>query len=125
MEYQLKELETPVKAYYIDGTKNKKETIKSYMDLKFSLNGKSFKEKFYVTGLGKQKIILGLPWLKEYNLEINWKTGKLNWQTQTNLKQFFIFKKKDGQTKIRHMETSKSKSTSQIPQTLEEIAEGE
>ena len=71
MEYQLTELETPVKAYNVDGTKNKKETIKSYMDLKFSLNGKSFKEKFYVTGLEKQKIILGLPWLKEYNPGIN------------------------------------------------------
>ena len=35
---------------------------------------------------GKQKIILGLSWLKEHNLEINWKTGKLEWQTQTNLK---------------------------------------
>ena len=53
MEYQLTELETPVKAYNVDGTENKKGTIKSYVDLKFSLNGKSFKEKFYVTGLGK------------------------------------------------------------------------
>ena len=71
------ELEGLVKAYNIDGTKNKRGTIKSYVNLKFSLNRKNFKERFYVTRLRKQKIILELPWLKEHNLEINWKTGKL------------------------------------------------
>ena len=60
------ELETPVKAYNVDGTKNKRGMIKSYINLKFSLNGKNFKEKFYVTRLGKQKIILEFPWLKEH-----------------------------------------------------------
>ena len=79
MEYKLMELETPVKAYNIDRTENKRGTIKSYVNLEFSLNGKHLKEKFYVTGLGKQKIILGLPWLREHNPEINWKTSKLKW----------------------------------------------
>ena len=73
------ELETPVKAYNVDGTENKKGTIKNYVDLQFSINGKEFQEWFYVTRLGKQKAILGLPWLKKHNLEINWQTGKLEW----------------------------------------------
>ena len=30
-------------------------------------------------GLGRQKIILGLPWLMEHNLKIDWKTGKMEW----------------------------------------------
>ena len=77
--YKLTELETPVKAYNVDGTENKKGMIKNYVDLQFSLNGKEFQERFYVTGLGKQKIILGLPWLKKHNLEIDWQTGKLKW----------------------------------------------
>ena len=108
MEYKLTELETLVKAYNMDGTENKKGTIKNYVNLEFSLNGKKFKEQFYVTGLRKQKIILGLPWLKEHNPEINWQTGKLKWQTQINLKWFFIFKKKDEQTETGHMEIPKS-----------------
>ena len=112
MEYQLTELETPVKAYNVDGTENKRGMIKSYVNLEFPLNGKKFKEKFYVTRLRKQKIILEFSWLKKHNLEINWKTSKLKWQTQTNLKWFFIFKKKNEQTKIGHTETSKSKSIS-------------
>ena len=74
------ELETPVKAYNVDGTENKKEMIKNYINLQFSLNGKEFQERFYVTRLGKQKVILGLPWLRKHNPEINWQTGKLKWQ---------------------------------------------
>ena len=77
--YKLTELETPVKAYNMEGTENKKGTIKNYVNLQFSLNGKEFQEQFYVTGLGKQKIILGLPWLRKHNPEINWQTGKLEW----------------------------------------------
>jgi hypothetical protein len=38
-------------------------------------------EQFLITGLGNQKIILGLPWLRKYNLEINWKEGTLQWRT--------------------------------------------
>ena len=106
------ELEIPVKAYNIDRTENKRGTIKSYVNLEFSLNRKNFKERFYVTRLRKQKIILGLPWLVEHNPEIIWKTGKLEWQTQINLKQFFIFKKKDKQTETGHMENPKPKLAS-------------
>jgi len=40
-----------------------------------------FKERFYITGLGKQKMILGLPWLKKHNPLVNWKNGTLTWKT--------------------------------------------
>ena len=93
--YKLTELKTPVKAYNVDGMENKKGMIKNYIDLQFSLNGKEFQERFYVTGLGKQKVILGLPWLRKHNPEINWQTGTLKWQIRSNLKRFFIFRKKE------------------------------
>jgi len=35
-----------------------------------------------VTGLGKQEIILGLPWLKEENPDINWRKGTLTWREE-------------------------------------------
>jgi hypothetical protein len=35
-----------------------------------------------VTGLGKQKIILGYPWFKQTNPDINWKKCTLTWQTK-------------------------------------------
>ena len=53
--------------------------IKSYVDLEFSLDDKIFTERLLVTGLGKQKIILGLPWLMEHNPKIDWKTRKMEW----------------------------------------------
>ena len=33
-----------------------------------------------VTGLGKQKIILGFPWLNDKNPDINWKNGEFKWR---------------------------------------------
>ena len=36
-----------------------------------------------VTGLGKQQIILGFPWLREQNLDINWQTGEFKWRLRT------------------------------------------
>jgi hypothetical protein len=56
-------LDEPVKAYNMDGTENKQGTINTYINLEFSLGERKFKERFYVTGLGKQRIILGFPWL--------------------------------------------------------------
>ena len=54
--------------------------IRSYVDLEFWIGHKKFKEQFYVTGLGKQKIILGFPWLNKHNLIIDWKKGEIKWQ---------------------------------------------
>jgi hypothetical protein len=51
----------------VDGTENKRGMINAYVNLEFTLGEWKFKEQFYVTGLGKQKIILGFPWLHEYN----------------------------------------------------------
>ena len=36
-----------------------------------------------VTGLGKQQIILGFPWLREQNPDINWQTGEFKWRPRT------------------------------------------
>ena len=36
----------------------------------------------FVTGLGKQKIILGYPWFKQNNPEIDWEKCTLTWQNE-------------------------------------------
>jgi hypothetical protein len=33
--------------------------------------------KFYITNLGKNRMILGYPWLATFNPEINWTEGKI------------------------------------------------
>jgi hypothetical protein len=50
-------LDEPVKAYNIDRTENKWGTINAYESI--TLGKRKFKEQFYVTELGKQRIIFG------------------------------------------------------------------
>jgi RNase H-like domain found in reverse transcriptase/Reverse transcriptase (RNA-dependent DNA polymerase) len=59
--FEIKYLDELVKAYNVDGMENKRGTINTYINLEFKLGDQKFNERFYVTGLGKQKIILGLP----------------------------------------------------------------
>jgi hypothetical protein len=79
--FNLTKLEYPITARNMDGTENKQGTIRYYMDLELQVNGKTNMEQFLITGLGNQKIILGLPWLQKHNPEINWKEGTLQWRT--------------------------------------------
>ena len=78
--FEQRKLDHPLTAKNVDGTINKKGTIENYVDLEFEIDSRKFKERFYVTGLGRQKIILGFPWLKKYNPTIDWKTGKIKWK---------------------------------------------
>jgi hypothetical protein len=78
--FDINYLDKPVKAYNVDGTENKQGTINVYVNLEFSLGERKFKERFYVTGLGKQKIILGFPWLHKYNPIIDWKKGEITFK---------------------------------------------
>jgi hypothetical protein len=78
--FDINYLDEPVKAYNMDGTENKRGIINAYVNLEFSLGEQKFKEQFYVTGLGKQRIILGSPWLHKYNPIIDWKKGEITFK---------------------------------------------
>ena len=80
LHLDIKMLDIPIKARNVDGTENKRGTIKSYVNLQFKIGDKDFVERFFLTGLGKQKIILGFPWLREHNPLIDWQTGRITWQ---------------------------------------------
>src|SRR5271168_394375 len=56
--------------------------IKQYVDLTFTINGRPQTQRLFLTGLRKQRIILGFPWLQEQNPIINWRTGEFHWQTR-------------------------------------------
>ena len=72
-------LEKPITVYNVDGTKNKTGTITRYADVKLQVGDRTRTTQLLVTGLGKQKVILGFPWFKEINPEINWKERTLTW----------------------------------------------
>src|SRR5277367_284784 len=75
-------LDAPVKARNVDGTENKRGTIKSYVDLHFKIGDKDFMERFFLTGLGNQTVILGFPWLKKHNPLVDWQTGQIDWRNE-------------------------------------------
>ena len=79
---ELGTLRTPIKVYNVDGTLNKRGTIRHYVDLMIEIHGRKRKERLLVTGLGKQRIILGFTWLQKTNPIIDWKKGTLEWREQ-------------------------------------------
>ena len=68
-------LEEPLRVLNVDGTENKRGTITDYVELNMEINERKTLEQLMVTGLGKEQVILGFPWLTNHNPDINWKTG--------------------------------------------------
>jgi hypothetical protein len=81
--FSLTKLEYLIMARNMDGIENKQGTIRYYTDPDLHVNGKTHMGQFLITGLGNQKVILGLPWLQKHSPEINWKEGTLLWRTTT------------------------------------------
>ena len=79
-----KDLRKPIKVYNVDGTPNKRGTITQYVDLDLTIHKRKRKHRLLVTSLGRQKIILGYPWLKEMNPLIDWRKGTLEWRKWKN-----------------------------------------
>jgi len=71
-------IEKPIQAFNMDGTKNNTEMIEHCAWLKIQMGKNKISTRFLATGLGKEKMILGLPWLKQYNSKINWNTGTVD-----------------------------------------------
>ena len=68
------ELEHPILLENIDGTLNRNGTITHKTWIKYEIGGKQLADWFFVTRLGDQQLILGMPWLEKYNPLINWET---------------------------------------------------
>jgi Retroviral aspartyl protease len=84
--FEIKTLQEPITARNVDGTENKQGKITSYVDLTLTINGRTTPTHLLVSKLGKQKIILGFPWLKQHcqhNPIIDWVTKEVTWRTET------------------------------------------
>jgi hypothetical protein len=51
-----------------------------YVKLQLNVNRPMKTEIAHVTGLGKQDLILGQPWLQDWNPDVDWKLGSLKWR---------------------------------------------
>ena len=74
-------LPQPIPVLNVDRTNNVNGTITHYTWRSFTLGQKRLTARMLVTSLGKEDIILGLPWLQKHNPNIDWKAKTLAIQT--------------------------------------------
>ena len=67
--------------YNVDGTLNQHGTIDRACNLLVSRGNKKIRQRFYVTNLGRNRFILGYPWFREFQPDIDWANGILRGPT--------------------------------------------
>ena len=75
LQFPIQKLKQSRIIYNIDGTPNKAGSITHKCPIKLQFKDKMKTVDFFVTNLGQDRIVLGFPFLKKFNLEINWETG--------------------------------------------------
>jgi hypothetical protein len=60
-----------------DGTQNKQGVVMHKAVIDLNINRKKDPTTFFITGFGKDNVILGLTWLRKHNPIVNWKDGML------------------------------------------------
>jgi hypothetical protein len=70
-------LAVPRPVHNVDGTPNKSGEITHTVDLYVQLENREKHVRFFVTNLGKDRMILRHPWLHTFNPQIDWTKGKL------------------------------------------------
>jgi len=61
----------------VDGTENQAGEITHYVALYIQHNNRREGSIFFVTNLGKDHMILGYPWLEQFNPDIDWENGRI------------------------------------------------
>ena len=63
--------------YNIDGSKNKAGSLTHFVRLRLLMGDREQWLEFLVTDLGPEDVVLGLPWLRQTNPDIDWQEGTL------------------------------------------------
>jgi hypothetical protein len=76
-ELPTRDLIYPRKVFNVDGTENRNGMIVKSCMLCVRRGEKQARQRFYITNLGDDRILLGYPWLEEFNPDIDWKAGAM------------------------------------------------
>jgi len=79
LDFTKKKLLKGIEVYNVNGTLNRNGSITEQVETSLELNGRHMKERFLVTALGTQRVILGYPWLEKVKPKINWKKKTFSW----------------------------------------------
>src|SRR6266702_2930633 len=71
-------VETPIKIWNVGRTHNQDGTISHFTDLQVHMGTETKTLRFLITNLGKDKVILGYPWLTAFEPIIHWKDATLD-----------------------------------------------
>uniref|UniRef100_A0A0W0GCX0 Putative reverse transcriptase-rnase h-integrase n=1 Tax=Moniliophthora roreri TaxID=221103 RepID=A0A0W0GCX0_MONRR len=66
-----------IQVFNVDGTPNKTAWITHSVTATYQFGTRTLTDTFLLSGLGKEDVILGLPWLQKYNPDVNWKSGEV------------------------------------------------
>ena len=75
--FKLVKLDKPVEVKKVDGTNNNGERIEYKIECNIYFEGHIERIRVDICKLGRTKVILGMPWLAAYNLEIDWEKGEV------------------------------------------------
>lgn len=75
---KLRPLITPITVFNVDGMKNKQGAISHYTWKNLTVAGVTCPTRLLATSLGKENLILGLPWLRRTKARINWDESKIH-----------------------------------------------
>ena len=71
----IKTLAEPRRLFNVDGTQNRAEDLKYYVDMKTRTGARQTNLRYFLTNLGDHKIILGYPWFATAQPKIDWARG--------------------------------------------------
>jgi hypothetical protein len=74
----MQKLQNPQQIFNVDGTENKLRHVEKFCHLNVGVGPNQQMQTFFVTNLGQDRVILRYPWLKHFNLQLNWKAGVLD-----------------------------------------------
>jgi len=63
--------------YNVDGTLNRAGSITKACDLLVTQGNKKERTRFFVTNLGRDRMLFGYPWFKKFNPDIDWEKSEL------------------------------------------------
>src|SRR5258708_30226256 len=78
MKLPTKKLDRDRTIHNIDGTTNSTGNITQKCILNVQTKGQNKEQEFFITNLGQDQVVLGYPFLRTFNPQINWEKRDLN-----------------------------------------------
>jgi hypothetical protein len=76
----IKKLAQERKLFNVDGTPNRAGTLKYFTDLDMKTGSKRTRQRYFLTDLGDNQVILGYPWFASAQPRIDWMKGWIDYQ---------------------------------------------